>query len=86
LQNYFGDEFENLYIELENNEEIILKQKIPAKEIFKKLLKTVVETGMPYSFFRDTVDRGNPNSHAGKIYSSQLCTEIAQNTSPSEFI
>jgi len=49
-------------------------------------LKSVVETGMPYTFFRDTVNKTNPNNHAGKIYSSQLCTEIAQNTSPSTFI
>jgi ribonucleoside-diphosphate reductase alpha chain len=71
---------------MENDERIVLKQKFSSKEIFKKLLKTVVETGMPYSFFRDTVNKTNPNSHAGKIYSSQLCTEIAQNTSPSKFI
>lgn len=86
LQDCFGDDFEKLYEELESDSRIVLKQKFPIKEIFKKLLKTVVETGMPYSFFRDTVDRGNPNSHVGKIYSSQLCTEIAQNTSPSKFI
>ena len=41
---------------------------------------------MPYAFFRDTVNRTNPNKHAGNIYSSQLCTEITQNTSPSTFI
>jgi ribonucleoside-diphosphate reductase alpha chain len=46
----------------------------------------VVETGMPYTFFRDTVNKLNPNNHTGKIYSSQLCTEIAQNISPSKFI
>jgi ribonucleoside-diphosphate reductase alpha chain len=37
-------------------------------------------------FFRDTVNRLNPNRHAGNIYSTQLCTEICQNTSPSKFI
>jgi ribonucleoside-diphosphate reductase alpha chain len=41
---------------------------------------------MPYTFFRDTVNKSNPNDHTGKIYSSQLCTEIAQNTSPATFI
>lgn len=86
IQDLFGDEFEKFYEELEKDDRIILKQKISSKELFKKFLKTVVETGMPYSFFRDTVDRWNPNSHAGKIYSSQLCTEIAQNTSPSTFL
>ena len=85
LQDLFDDAFENKYVELEQNPNITLKQTIPAKELFKKFLKSVVETGMPYSFFRDTVNRTNPNKHAGNIYSSQLCTEIAQNTSPSTF-
>ena len=52
----------------------------------KTYLKSVVETGMPYAFFRDPVNRANPNRHVGNIYSSQLCTEIAQNTSPSKFL
>ena len=85
LQDFFDDAFESKYLELEQNPNITLKQTIPAKELFKKFLKSVVETGMPYSFFRDTVNRTNPNKHAGNIYSSQLCTEIAQNTSPSTF-
>jgi len=85
LQDLFDDAFENKYVELEQNPNITLKQTIPAKELFKRFLKSVVETGMPYSFFRDTVNRTNPNKHAGNIYSSQLCTEIAQNTSPSTF-
>jgi ribonucleoside-diphosphate reductase alpha chain len=63
-----------------------MKKTVKAKEIFKKFLKTTVETGMPYVFFRDTVNRLNPNKHAGNIYSTQLCTEICQNTSASKFI
>ncbi|HCB51267.1 TPA: ribonucleoside-diphosphate reductase subunit alpha, partial [Patescibacteria group bacterium] len=86
LQDLFQDEFTAFYQELEQNPKIILKQTISAKELFKRLLKTVVETGMPYIFFRDTVNRINPNRHAGNIYSTQLCTEIAQNTSPSTFV
>jgi len=86
LQDFFGEEFTRKYQESEINAAITLRQTINAKELFKKYLKTVVETGMPYVFFRDTVNKRNPNRHAGKIYSSQLCTEIAQNTSPSTFI
>jgi ribonucleoside-diphosphate reductase alpha chain len=41
---------------------------------------------MPYVFFRDTVNRLNPNKHAGNIYSTQLCTEICQNTSVTKFV
>ncbi len=86
LQDHFGDDFTSFYEQLEQDPKITLKQIIPAKDLFKKFLKSVVETGMPYTFFRDTVNKNNPNNHAGKIYSSQLCTEIAQNTSPSTFI
>lgn len=86
LQDHFQNDFTTFYEQLEQDPKIILKQTIPAKELFKKFLKSVVETGMPYTFFRDTVNKTNPNDHAGKVYSSQLCTEIAQNTSPSTFI
>lgn len=86
LQDCFEDDFTTFYEQLEQDPRIMLKQTISAKELFKKFLKSVVETGMPYTFFRDTVNRTNPNDHAGKVYSSQLCTEITQNTSPSTFI
>lgn len=59
---------------------------VNAKDLFKEFLKTTVETGMPYVFFRDTVNAVNPNKHAGNIYSTQLCVEICQNTSPTRFI
>lgn len=86
LQNHFGEEFEAFYLELEQDERLTMKKSVSAKEIFKKFLKTTVETGMPYVFFRDTVNRLNPNKHAGNIYSTQLCTEICQNTSASKFV
>ncbi len=86
LQDHFGEEFETFYLELEKDERLTMKKAASAKDIFKKFLKTTVETGMPYVFFRDTVNRLNPNKHAGNIYSTQLCTEICQNTSSSKFI
>ncbi len=86
LQDTFGKEFEDFYATLEKDERLTMKKTVSAKELFKKFLKVVVETGMPYVFFRDTVNRLNPNKHAGNIYSSQLCTEICQNTSASKFI
>lgn len=59
------------------------KKRIPAIELMKRILKAQLETGVCFMFYRDTVNRNNPNSHAGMIYSSNLCTEIAQNMSPS---
>lgn len=86
LQDYFSEDFEKFYIECENNSKLELKEKINAKELFKKFLKSTVETWMPYVFYRDTVNKLNPNKHIWNIYSTQLCTEICQNTSPSKFI
>ncbi|PAD72418.1 ribonucleoside-diphosphate reductase subunit alpha [Paenibacillus campinasensis] len=55
---------------------------VPAIDIMKRIMKSQLETGTPYMFYRDTVNRANPNSHRGMIYSSNLCTEIMQNQSP----
>jgi len=41
-----------------------LKDVVSARDLFKKYLKATVETGMPYAFFRDTVNKANPNKHA----------------------
>jgi len=63
LQDFFGKDFDKFYVECEKNEKLTLKEKTNAKELFKKFLKSTVETGMPYVFFRDTVNRLNPNKH-----------------------
>jgi len=86
LEDFWGEEFPKFYQECEKNPQLELKKTIDAKELFKTFLKSVVETGMPYVFFRDTVNKFNPNKHAGMVYSSQLCTEIAQNMSAPKFI
>ena len=86
LQDFFGDEFEKFYVECENDDRLELKEKTMARDLFKVLLKSVVETGLPYVFFRDTVNKLNPNKHAGNVYSTQLCTEILQNMSETEFV
>ena len=59
---------------------------VPALEVMKKILKSQVETGTPFIFFRDTVNQANPNKHCGMIYASNLCQEIAQNMSESTFV
>lgn len=86
IEDTFGTDFEIFYTDAEKNPKLKLNRTIKAKDLFKVFLKSTVETGMPYVFFRDTVNRLNPNKHAGSIYSTQLCTEICQNSSPSEFI
>ena len=86
LQDSFNEAFEEFYLTLEKDARLKTKKEVKARDLFKRFLKTVVETGMPYVFFRDTVNRANPNKHTGNIYSSQLCTEICQNTSATKFI
>ncbi len=85
MQDLFGKKFKQFYAECEVNTQIHLKEVISGKDLMKEFLKTAVETGMPYVFFRDTVNETNPNKHAGNIYSTQLCTEICQNTLADKF-
>jgi ribonucleoside-diphosphate reductase alpha chain len=86
LEDYYdetkGDgEFRERFLECVQNNELT-KEVVPAIEIFKRIMKSQLETGTPFMFYRDTVNRANPNKHAGMIYSSNLCTEIMQNMSP----
>ncbi|MBN8209984.1 ribonucleoside-diphosphate reductase subunit alpha [Bacillus sp. NTK071] len=73
-------EFRMKYAECVNHPELSRKT-VPAIEIMKRVMKSQLETGTPYMFYRDTVNRANPNKHAGMIYASNLCTEIMQNMS-----
>lgn len=59
-------------------------EKTMAIEIMKAIMISQLEEGVPYMFYRDEVNRKNPNPHKGMIYCSNLCTEIAQNLSASE--
>src|SRR5690606_34302090 len=64
------------------NDERISRRTVKAIDIFKRIMVSQLETGNPFMFYRDEVNRKNPNKHAGKVYSSNLCTEILQNMSP----
>ena len=80
IEDYFGKDWENKYFDCVNDERIH-KREIPIKEIIRLIIKSAVETGTPFAFNRDLVNETNPNKHKGIIYCSNLCTEIAQNTS-----
>lgn len=81
LEDCFGDEWEHKYLDCIHDSRIA-KRQIAIKDIVRLIIKSAVETGTPFIFNRDLVNEANPNSHAGCIYSSNLCTEIAQNMSP----
>ena len=80
LEDYYGDEWEKRYWECVE-EPLIEKRVIKLKDLVRLIIKSAVESGTPFTFNRDTVNRANPNSHKGIIYCSNLCTEIAQNMS-----
>lgn len=85
LEDYYGEEWEKRYLECVADPRIH-KRVVSVKEIVRLVLKSAVETGTPFTFNRDIVNRANPNSHKGMIYCSNLCTEIAQNMSPIESV
>ena len=83
LEDFYGEEWEKRYFDCVQDERIS-KKTVLLKDIIRLILKSAVETGTPFIFNRDLVNRANPNSHKGMIYSSNLCTEIAQNMQPME--
>ena len=83
LEDFYGTEWEERYYECVNDENID-KRVMSVKDIVRLIIKSAAETGAPFAFYRDTVNKMNPNKHNGMIYSSNLCTEIMQNMSPME--
>lgn len=83
LEDFYGDEWERRYRDCVADPRIS-KRRILIKDLVRLILKSAVETGTPFAFMRDAVNHANPNGHEGVIYCSNLCTEIAQNTSAIE--
>jgi ribonucleoside-diphosphate reductase alpha chain len=65
--------------------EVVVKS-VKAKDLWKKILTSYFESGSPFLCFKDTANRANPNPHVGNIRSSNLCTEIFQNTEPNYYL
>lgn len=85
LEDFYGEEWEKRYWDCVHDGRI-RKRVLTIREIVRLILKSAVETGTPFAFMRDAVNRANPNKHAGMIYCSNLCTEIAQNMAPAEIL
>ena len=85
LEDSYGEEWEERYLSCVADSRIS-KRVVPIKDIVRLILKSAVETGTPFAFNRDLVNRTNPNKHCGIIYCSNLCTEIAQNMSAIESV
>ena len=85
LEDYYGEEWEKRYWDCVNDSHLS-RRTLTIKDIVRLILRSAVETGTPFAFNRDLVNRANPNSHKGIIYCSNLCTEIAQNMSAIETV
>ncbi|WP_315367380.1 ribonucleoside-diphosphate reductase subunit alpha [Prevotella koreensis] len=85
LEDYYGEEWERRYKDCVDDMRLS-RRVMSVKDIVRLVLRSAVETGTPFTFNRDIVNRANPNNHKGIIYCSNLCTEIAQNMSPIETV
>ena len=87
LHDKFGAEFEKAYTAYEDKVargEIKLFKKIPAQQLWRKMLGMLFETGHPWITFKDPCNVRSPQQHVGVVHSSNLCTEITLNTSDTE--
>ena len=88
LHDLFGKEFDHAYnelIHLAENGRVDNWRKIPAKELWKKMLKVLFETSHPWNTFKDPCNIRYTNQHEGVVHSSNLCTEITLHTKASEY-
>ena len=87
LHDTFGKAFETAYVAYEARAaagEIKLHKKIPARDLWRKMLSMLFETGHPWITFKDACNVRSPQQHVGVVHSSNLCTEITLNTSATE--
>ncbi|MCC7485509.1 MAG: ribonucleoside-diphosphate reductase subunit alpha [Burkholderiales bacterium] len=87
LHEKYGRAFEKAYLEYEAKcarGELKLYKKIPAAQLWRKMLTMLYETGHPWITFKDPCNLRSPQQHAGVVHSSNLCTEITLNTGPDE--
>lgn len=85
LAECWGAEFDALYERIYTDAKagkLELFKFVPAKELMKKIMRSQIETGMPYLAFKDTLNRYNPNKHDGLIVGTNLCTESHSNVRP----
>jgi ribonucleoside-diphosphate reductase alpha chain len=87
LHDKFGRAFEEAYTAYEAKVdcgEIKLFRRMPAKDLWRKMLSMLFETGHPWITFKDACNVRSPQNHVGVVHSSNLCTEITLNTSDTE--
>ncbi len=87
LHDKFGRAFEEAYTAYEakaDRGELKLYKRVPARDLWRKMLTMLFETGHPWITFKDACNVRSPQQHVGVVHSSNLCTEITLNTNESE--
>jgi ribonucleoside-diphosphate reductase alpha chain len=87
LHDKFGKDFEAAYLRYEADADsgrLKLFKRIPALQLWRKMLGMLFETGHPWITFKDPCNIRSPQQHVGVVHSSNLCTEITLNTSETE--
>ncbi len=86
LHDLYGKAFETRYEHYEAcaRERKLLHKRVKARDLWRKMLSMLFETGHPWITFKDSCNVRSPQQHAGVVHSSNLCTEITLNTSPEE--
>src|SRR5690606_29515327 len=87
LHDLYGSAFEKKYLEYEaktRDGSLKLFKRIPATNLWRKMLSMLFETGHPWMTFKDPCNLRSPQQHVGVVHSSNLCTEITLNTSKDE--
>ena len=87
LHDLVGRDFEQAYTRYEARAaagELKLHKRVPATQLWRRMLSMLFETGHPWITFKDPCNLRSPQQHAGVVHSSNLCTEITLNTGPSE--
>ncbi len=87
LHDLYGQAFERAYIGYEaqaDSGKLALFKRVPAIDLWRKMLSMLFETGHPWITFKDPCNLRSPQQHVGVVHSSNLCTEITLNTSDSE--
>ena len=88
LHELYGKEFEKKYkeyVKLGKKGELRIFEEVSAKELWKKMLRSLFETGHPWITFKDPSNIRYSNSHQGTVHSSNLCTEILLHTKPTKY-
>jgi ribonucleoside-diphosphate reductase alpha chain len=87
LHDLYGQDFEKKYLEYEartRDGSLKLFKRVPAINLWRKMLSMLFETGHPWVTFKDPCNVRSPQQHVGVVHSSNLCTEITLNTSKDE--